>query len=192
MTHFSDISRAKAHMRVQARSARQAVPEFERDSLSAEACWRLLDLPFVTGVRTVLAYGATPEEIDPIAAVREFRARGVRIAYPRIDAPGLLTLHEVGSEFELTTGLLGLREPLPEAPLVSPHEIDLVIVPGVAFDAHGGRVGYGGGFYDRLLARMPHARTVGLCFDAQLVSATPTEPHDRILDAVVTPTVTHV
>ncbi|MDA3935994.1 MAG: 5-formyltetrahydrofolate cyclo-ligase [Actinomycetota bacterium] len=191
MTRHSDPGRSKARIRLQARSARQSVPDFDRATLSAEACWRLLELPRVSGVRTALVYGATPEEIDPTAAIRELRARGVRIAYPRIDGPGTLTLHEVQHESELEVGFLGVREPAPDAPLVPPHEIDLVIAPGVAFDAHGRRLGYGGGFYDRLLSGMPHTYTIGVCFDGQIVDEVPTEPHDAIMDAVVTPTTAH-
>jgi len=191
MSPNSNPSREKARIRLRARSARQSVPDFQRASLSAEACWRLLDLPRVIGVRTALVYSSTPEEIDPVAAVRELRARGVRVVYPRVEGPGVLALHEIDGESELEESFFGILEPHPQAPPVEPHEVDLVIVPGVAFDSHGGRVGYGGGFYDRLLNRMPHAYTVGICFDGQLVERVPVEPHDKTLDAIVTPTVTH-
>jgi 5-formyltetrahydrofolate cyclo-ligase len=87
----------------------------------------------------------------------------------------------------LVAGALRTREPHPAAPAVALADLDLVFVPGVAFDAHGGRLGRGRGHYDATLAALPAgAARVGLAFDLQIVPEVPQEPHDAPLDAVVT------
>ncbi len=191
MTDGSAHREHKAAMRVHARAARQAIPAEERVPLSRAACERLLSLPRIASASTVLAYAASSEEIDPLPAVESLRLSGCLIVYPRVTGPGALTLHLIESEAALENGAYGLREPGAGAPSVKTDDIDLVIVPGVAFDASGHRLGYGAGFYDRLLARMPHAYSVGLAYDGQIVPALPAEEHDRRLDVIVTPTTLH-
>jgi 5-formyltetrahydrofolate cyclo-ligase len=143
-------------------------------------------LPEVEAVGAALVYGAMPDEVDAAPLIAALRARGERIALPRVDGERL-TLHWHGEDAPGATGSFGLTEPLPDAPEADPAEIDLVIVPGVAFDAACNRLGMGAGYYDRLLAEMPRAVTVGVAFDEQVVDEVPCEPHDRPLDAVVTP-----
>jgi len=147
------------------------------------------DPPELAIARTVLAYGATPEEIDPAIAVERLRACGATIAYPRIESPGVLGLHVVDDETELVHGPFGLTEPPYDAPGVDPLDIDAVIVPGVAFDRSCWRLGYGGGYYDRLLPLLrPDCARIGVAYDEQVIETIPAEEHDVRLDAVVTPT----
>ena len=88
---------------------------------------------------------------------------------------------------DLVAGSTRALEPPASAPTVSGREVDLVCVPGVAFDARGGRLGRGRGHYDATLARLPRsAFRVGLAFESQIVPAVPAELHDELLDAVVT------
>jgi len=94
----------------------------------------------------------------------------------------------VAPETELEPGVFGIREPVPSrcAP-VSLDAVDFVLVPGVVFDARGGRIGHGAGYYDRLLARCgPGTRLVAAAFEVQVVDEVPMEPHDRRVDLVVT------
>ena len=138
--------------------------------------------------RAALAYAPMPEELDPAPLVRALRHAGVRIAYPRVCAPGELALHWA-REDELAAGYCGVREPPADAPEATLDAIDLVLVPGVAFDEVCHRLGMGGGFYDRLLARTERdTRAIGLAFDEQVVAAAPHEEHDALMDAVITPT----
>jgi 5-formyltetrahydrofolate cyclo-ligase len=87
----------------------------------------------------------------------------------------------------LVVGAFQVREPVAGCPVVAMNRLDLALVPGLAFDARGHRLGRGKGFYDRLLAGFP-GRTVGVAFDFQVVAQVPVEPHDIALNAVVTPT----
>lgn len=171
-----------------AKAAREGIPAEQRPILSAQACGRLVGLPEVTGASVVLGYFATDAELDPAGAIAALRGLGATIALPRIVGPGALTIHQV-SEFEgLEHGPFGLRQPAMGAPAVPSSEVRVVLVPGVAFDVRGARIGYGGGYYDRLLASMPQATCIGLAFDEQLVGTIEHEPHDHPMHTVVTPT----
>ena len=178
----------KRELRESVRAARAAMTPAARASASQAVADRALTLPAVIGARAVLAYAATPEELDASPLVKALRARGARIAYPRVCGPGELALHWC-EDSALSPGYCGIAEPSADAPEADPAAFDLVLVPGTAFDPACGRLGMGGGFYDRLLARLaPATFAVGLAFDEQIVSEVPTGSHDVALDAVVTPT----
>ncbi len=88
---------------------------------------------------------------------------------------------------DLVLNRIGLREPVPTAPRVAPAELDAVLVPALAFDRRGHRLGRGGGFYDRFLGALPpRVTTIGIAFSVQLLNAIPTDPHDRPVDVIVT------
>jgi len=180
------IEERKRACRADARAARRAIAPDMRADASAAIAGLIERLPEIDAVRTALLYGAMPDEVDTAPLISALRARGVRIALPRVDGERLsLHWHDEGAP--LVGGSFGLREPLPEAPHADSAEIDLVIVPGVAFDAACNRLGMGAGYYDRLLGEMPHALSVGVAFDEQVIDEVPCEPHDLPLHAVVTP-----
>lgn len=183
------LATAKTEARRQARAARCALSADSCAGAARAAAASLLALPEAAGTPVVLAYGATPEELDPALALAALRERGCEIAYPRIEAPGVLGVHVVGDERDLVDGPFGLRQPAPDAPRVDRTAIDVVIVPGVAFDLDGRRLGYGGGYYDRLLPQLrPDCVRIGYAFDEQVVELIPAEDHDERVDIVVTPT----
>ncbi len=188
------LAARKAGLREATRARRRAIAQDTREAAAVAIANALSGLPELADARLVLGYGANREELDPARAVARLRERGVRIAYPRVTSDNVLDLHEVGSPDELVLGSYSIREPRPESPRVDANEIDVVLVPGVAFDRRGYRLGYGGGFYDRFLARLPEGPLrIGLAFDEQLLDEVPTEPHDQPVDLVVTPsTVVHV
>jgi 5-formyltetrahydrofolate cyclo-ligase len=153
---------------------------------------RALELPEVAGARAVLAYAALPEEVDPAALIDSLRALGARIALPRVCGPGALALHWVEEGQTLETGHAGIPEPAESCAWAGPDDFDLVLVPGVAFDASCARLGFGGGFYDALLPSIPAgATTLGLAYDVQMVAEVPCEPHDERVMIVVTPSAVH-
>lgn len=179
---------AKSALRAQVRAARAAVPPAEREAAAEAVARRIAALPELAAARLVLGYCARSEEIDPFPALVRLRAQGARIAYPRVTGPGTLDLHEIGDERELEFGSFSIREPVPHAPRVAPGDVDAVIVPGVAFDAKGRRMGYGGGFYDRLLPQLPPGcPRIAIAFDEQVVDEVPADTHDQGVDLVVTP-----
>lgn len=183
------ISHAKSELRFWKRAARRAVTPEVRTASAQVLAQRLLALPEVASARAVLAYGAMPEELDLGPAITLLRERGVRIALPRVAGLRELQLHWEQSEDALATGPFGLREPLPDAPVASPTQIDAVLTPGVAFDAEGWRLGMGCGYYDVLFSRLPRTvARIGIAYDEQLACAVPHEDTDQPMDVIVTPT----
>jgi 5-formyltetrahydrofolate cyclo-ligase len=177
----------KAVLREKARTARQGILAEERAPLAASAARRAFALPEVTRARYVLGFAAAPEELDPEPLLEALRQAGATVCLPRISGPGTLALHVCELSTPLHEGPFGLRQPPSHTPTAEPGSIDLVIVPGVAFDASGNRLGFGGGYYDRLLAGMPRTMRIALAFEGQILDAIPSEAHDERVDIIVTP-----
>jgi 5-formyltetrahydrofolate cyclo-ligase len=176
---------AKRELRQRMQSLRRVLPATARDERSARACARLGELPEFEAASVVAGYQPLRGELDPGAALARAAARGKRVVLPRMEADNLVFhLHVPGEP--LVENAYGVLEPLESAPLVAPVEIGLVLVPALALDLRGFRLGYGKGFYDRALPHLPRAFTIGLAFDFQLLAEIPNEPHDVALHAVVT------
>lgn len=137
-------------------------------------------LPLVASSATVLLYSPIRGEV----LVDRLFAAAARPVLPRVLPGGGLALHLVTGP--LTPGAYGILEPQPSFPEIAPSELDLAIVPGVAFDRQGGRLGYGGGYYDRLLPSLD-CLVVGLCYGFQLFDTPlPLEAHDVRVGAICT------
>jgi 5-formyltetrahydrofolate cyclo-ligase len=136
----------------------------------------------------VAVYAPVRGEVDPGSFAELARLRGCSIFYPRLhgQGPAGLTFHQVTDLAELIPGPFGI--PTPAAERAQACGIDVFVVPGLGFDAQGGRIGYGRGCYDRALFAEPSALRIGVGYDWQVVSRVPSEPHDEPLDLVVTPT----
>lgn len=133
-------------------------------------------------------YHALPGEADPAGLLEALAARGCHIAFPRVAARGQpLEFHRIPDGQVLAKGAYGIQEPLDHWPRATPG---LLLVPLLAFDTAGHRLGYGGGFYDRTLAALkaenPEARAVGIAYAGQQVDILPRDAHDYPLDAVLT------
>jgi 5-formyltetrahydrofolate cyclo-ligase len=179
----------KAELRALARAARQALDAEHCVQAAEKVAEHLLALPELIGVATVLGYAANAEEIDPRPALDALRERGCLIALPRVESPGVLGLHAYSHGDELETGAFGISQPLESAPRVAVETVDAAVVPGVAFDLSGCRLGYGGGYYDRLLGQLREdCLRIGLAYDEQVLDELPRAEHDEHMDAVVTPT----
>jgi 5-formyltetrahydrofolate cyclo-ligase len=151
----------------------------------------------VTGLKeyaeasTISWFVGVKSEVMTLPMVADALAARRRVALPWV-APDELKLALVGSLEEVEPAPFGLLEPKEalrqdQARAVPPADVDFFVVPGVAFDRHGGRLGHGRGYYDRLLAHArPDATVAGLCFEVQLVDAVPMAEHDVRLDYVVT------
>lgn len=194
----------KAAIRQQVLARRAALDAGAAARLSALAQGHLLAAPEWAAARTVLLYWPVRGEVDTAALVAAALAAGKRVALPRVvrwrvpaaPPPGVwgaagrgLALHLYGGDpVELAPGAFGILEPQPGSPPVAPGELDLVVVPGVAFDPWGGRLGYGGGYYDRFLPHVPPGvPRIGLAFSFQLwPEPLPLAPDDVRVDAVAT------
>ena len=169
----------------------------DRQQAAGRAAERMLALAEVDAIARragcVAGFAAVRSEIDPAATLDEVRRRGGRVAYPRVadDQRPRLRFH-LAESADLQAGRFGIPEPPADNQEVALGQIDLVIVPGVAFDAEGRRLGLGGGYYDELLGTRPSGEgsarplVLGLAYDFQVVDACPAEPHDQMIDGVVT------
>jgi len=187
-----DLRPAKQALRRQIVAERAALDAHERERLSGLITSRLLQLPELERARCVLGYLSFGHEFSTERLVASLRERDVAVVLPRIDrAAHRLDLYRVQDiSLDTTPGVWGIREPDPQR--CSPaqaDEIDVIVVPGVAFTKAGARLGYGGGYYDELLSRWQHPpRLIAPAFELQIVPELPTTSRDWPVDVVVTET----
>jgi len=145
--------------------------------------------PFFAIAKTVMLYASFSGEVDTWGLIEESLKLGKKIILPRTDqSSGGLIPHEITDIRSLIRGTFGILEPEPNPEMVFPvSEIDLAVVPGIAFDRRGNRLGRGGGFYDRFLSTLERETLkVGLAFDFQIVENIPIESEkDVLLDLVI-------
>lgn len=147
--------------------------------------WKsILSLPEWEESATVLIYSPLPEEVDPMPLLALHSSP--TFLFPRVEEKSL-GLYRYSNTCKWKQGPFGLKEPDSESwDQAYPGQIDLAIIPGVAFDEQGFRLGRGGGYYDRLLAHPEfRGRKIGLCWDFQLLPSIPREPHDIVMDQVI-------
>jgi 5-formyltetrahydrofolate cyclo-ligase len=174
----------KAALRATALSARRELTRGQRQAASQAVVDRLRGLSELRRVDSILLYAAVADELDVGGLVRPLREAGVRTLLPRVRGDHL-EIVAASDLLTLTLGYRGIHEPA--GPPIDPALVDAAIVPGVAFDLRGTRLGRGGGHYDRLLATLPRdCVRVGVCFSCQLVPMVPREPHDEPVDVIVT------
>lgn len=163
---------------------RSRIRQFQGPFEGSEMVWRKIEaISGFSDSDIVLLYWSIPGEVDTHELLRRWTGRK-RIVLPKV-AGDLLELREYSPQY-MAEGYRGILEPSAEAPLVRADEIGFAVIPGVAFDADGGRLGRGKGYYDRLL---PSLRCVkaAVAFDHQMVEAVPMEEHDVRMDMVITP-----
>jgi 5-formyltetrahydrofolate cyclo-ligase len=167
-------------MRREARERRAALAS---DAFAARVATHAVLLRLAQGA-VVAGYHAHQSEADPARLLLALAHAGAPIAFPRIVRPGAaLEFHLVPEGEILQPGAYGIHEPLDHWPRVRP---DILLVPLLAYDDHGYRLGYGGGYYDRTLAALPQARAVGIAYAGQRVDFLPHDAHDCRLDAILT------
>ncbi len=172
---------------------RAALPLEARAAATRAIVARLLADPQFGSARTVLAYASFGSEIDTRALLQAAIARGKRLLLPRVNrATGALDVHIVKDlAADLREGGWGIPEPHPETcPGCAAEEADWILVPGAAFDRRGGRIGYGRGYYDKLLAAAraagSRAPLIAAAFETQLIDEVPMEAHDVRVDVIIT------
>ena len=182
--------RVKAELRTRMRGVRRAIPAAMCAERSQRIVGHLLALEPIARARTLALFWPIEErhEVDLRALDGDARARGVRVAYPAVDPD----TREMAFRFVTHPGTmdergLGFREPSPSEPEARPGELDAIVVPALAVDPRGHRIGYGAGYYDRALPRFaPSAVAVAVAFDFQLVAEVPEESGDVTVAWVVT------
>jgi 5-formyltetrahydrofolate cyclo-ligase len=138
--------------------------------------------------KTLALYAPIHHEVDTVLVQRQALFLGKRVVFPTVEGVAL-AFRQINAEADLVAGAFGIRSPGTASPAVPVDEIDIFIIPGVAFDLAGRRIGYGKGYYDRALHPLERCgRLVGFCYDFQLVDAIVGEPHDVTMDVIVSET----
>lgn len=175
----------KSEIRTWVRGLKSACTREQLDERSSEACSRILSDGLWRAAGTVLLYHALPDEVDTSSLLDNARLMGKTVLLPRVVGDELEL--RVYSPDTLSPGAFGIMEPTGEVfPPSRYAEIDLAVIPGMAFDRHGARLGRGKGYYDRLMPLLPGAYKLGLCYAFQLLDFLPTEEHDIPMNEVVT------
>lgn len=183
-----DITDRKNAIRTDMRARLATLTVNQRAEWSTAACARLIRSDAFQHASSVMLYMPMRSEIDVISVALEAFRLGKSVCVPRVE-PGRKTMNAVETtsfdDESMDSDALGVRAPK-GGQEIPPDVIDMIVVPGVAFDMRGFRLGRGGGFYDRYLARLPRSTaTIGVCFDFQFVESIPTEPTDIAVLAVV-------
>lgn len=175
----------KAQVRNQMKQTLLRVNEAQFRSLSYAASQNVRLHPVYLEASTILCYAAIPHEADPAVLAEYALLDGKRVAYPYcLNKYEMLALEPVGTD-AWETGAYGIRTPRPDCSrIMDAAEIDLVLVPGLAFDSRGGRLGRGAGYYDRYL-RKNDAFRMGFCLDKQILEQVPMEEHDVPMQALI-------
>jgi 5-formyltetrahydrofolate cyclo-ligase len=176
----------KADLRRQALARRDALPAGERAQAAETIATRAFPVAIAPGA-IVAGFMPMKSEINPLPLMRKLAAAGARLALPVVAGQGKPLIMRAWAFGEpLIAGVWGIREPAPLAPAVAP---DILIVPLLAFDRAGQRIGYGAGYYDLTIAALRARQAVvaiGVAFAAQEIAAVPATPRDAPLDLVLT------
>jgi 5-formyltetrahydrofolate cyclo-ligase len=179
-------SQQKADLRREMTARRDALPPDVRSAAAEAIAARAFPLAIGPGV-VVSGFMPMRSEINPLPLMKRLAEAGAQLALPVTGRRGdPLVMRTWAWGEPLASGVWGIREPKPEAPPVDP---DILLVPLLAFDRAGRRLGYGGGYYDLTLARLRSRKAVtaiGLAFAMQEIPGVPTTPHDATLDLVLT------
>jgi 5-formyltetrahydrofolate cyclo-ligase len=186
MNQPATVESLKVRLRREAVARRDALPAAARAAAAAVIAARPLPVAVVPG-QIVSGFSPLKSEINPVPLMRAFAAAGAQLALPVVAGKGRpLTMRAWSFGEPLDSGVWGIREPKPEAPEVFP---DILIVPLLAFDRAGHRIGYGAGYYDMTIARLRGMKpviAVGIAYAALEIIQVPSTPRDAPLDLVLT------
>jgi 5-formyltetrahydrofolate cyclo-ligase len=183
------VERRKAELRAEVRAKLKGLTTTERETDSALARRRLESCEIWRQAGSILFFAPLPEELDIWPLLALALGEGKSAALPRFVAT--TDKYEAAliddPSRDLSSGRFGIREPADHCIKISLNRLDLILVPGVAFDLRRRRLGRGKGFYDQLLAET-RGMKCGVAFDCQIVSEIPTDPHDISVNCILTPT----
>jgi 5-formyltetrahydrofolate cyclo-ligase len=185
MASADRLKRAKRALRREVIARRDALPEAERAASSLAIADRVTRMEEAASARSVMVFWSFGSEVDTDPLIDRWLDDGKNVALPRIEGGDVVPVVFVRGAPTTTTSF-GAMEPA-EGRVLDPAEVDLVVVPGVAFDRSCNRLGYGAGYYDRFLRRTrPDVPAVAIAFATQIVQVVPTGGTDRRVDAIVT------
>ncbi len=176
----------KKEVREKILSALCCLPEKDREVQDESIMGKLQKLPELQSAKCVFAYIGTDYEIRTGKIIESMLSEGKKVCVPLCYGKGRMDAIRIKSMSELLPGRYGIPEPSAGGEKISPSGIDAIIVPGVAFDEAGNRLGRGGGYYDRFMEGAKNAAKIALCREMSLLSEVPYEEHDQSVDIIVT------
>jgi 5-formyltetrahydrofolate cyclo-ligase len=187
---MSDAGQDKASLRKEQLQRRNSIPPEVRKVKNSAILTNLESLDEIRNAGTVLLFASFRSEVDMTGMISSALSSSKRVILPKVDAgTGTLQLFEISSPDELAPGYMGIPEPPGTADrnIFDINDIDAAIIPGACFDEKGNRVGYGGGYYDRLLSGLQKSiPVIAPAYEEQIVDAVPAEPHDIRVGIIVT------
>ena len=147
-------------------------------------CETITRHPRIVASQTVLAYSALPDEVPTLELLDQLAEQGKTVLLPHVVSDTDMILRHYTSKHNLQEGAYGILEPTGEL-FTDYTAIDVAIVPGMAFDTKGHRLGRGKGYYDRFLARVPYIYKLGVCFSWQMVTHVPYDDHDIVMNEII-------
>jgi 5-formyltetrahydrofolate cyclo-ligase len=170
--------------------ARDGLSHSKRLAKSISVMQNFFTLPGMQQWSILFIYVSFRSEVETLELIKGCIKQGMQVAVPLVDASAVRMIPMIikDPEHDLVPGYYNIPEPDPrKSRRLDAGEIDAAVIPGSVFDIHGGRLGYGGGYYDRfLLHDAPQAKRIGFAFELQVVNKVPLEPHDQPLDILIT------
>ncbi len=163
-----------------------ALTAAEKETWSTAVCARLTALPQYQKAKRIMAFLNMPDEVSLDALIRDALQAGKEVYVPVCLDRTRLEAHRLEALDQAVCGAYGIRTAPPGSPRIDADKLDLIIVPGLAFDRQGHRLGHGAAYYDRFLAKKGKAAAVAAAWDVQLVPDVPTEAHDITMTDIVT------
>lgn len=179
----------KVHIRKDVLKKRDAIDIHDRKAKDSLIKERLFSLPEFQQAGIVFFFASFRSEVATLKLMEEASTLGKRIVLPRVDKKVRgLRLYEIKGLSELSPGCLGIPEPdVPDEREMDINDVDFVVMPGVAFDFKGNRIGYGAGFYDKLLSGLKRQiPLIAIAYEEQIVDSVSSEPHDIKVHKIVT------
>ena len=175
----------KKTLRREIGAKKRALPAEDIERRSAILAERLYETVQYRAASSLYAYLSFNQEVRTNPIIEQAWADDKRVAVPKVVGDGMVFIWIDSFDNLAPQGAFHIMEPVENGPVAS-DESALILMPGLAFDPEGRRVGYGGGYYDRYLAAQPHHPTVALCYDFQLFDHLDVEEHDVLVDVILT------
>lgn len=176
----------KHSLRAAMRQRRDGIPASDQQRAATSAAFHLSRFLEGRALSMVALYASIHTELDSSPLARALEARGIATCFPLVQRHRRVLEFRAAPLAELVPGCLGIPEPTDNHPIVDLRTIDCFVIPGLAFDRTGTRLGWGGGYYDQTLIHNPSASRIGLCYAVQVVSSLPQGPQDVPMTALAT------
>ena len=173
----------KTALRREIREKKRAMTELQIEEASRRLGEKFIASSYYQAAQTIYGYLPYNQEVRTVPMLEQALKDGKRVAVPKVYGEEMRFIY-LEDLSQVEKGYAGIPEPIADAPVADDPEA-LVLMPGLAFDPQGHRIGYGGGFYDKFLEREPNHPTVALCYDFQMLESLETEEHDIPVDLVI-------